>query len=254
MVAGETLPAHVPERRTRVPPSVAIEFSIRGDLRYLAHLDELRLLTRALTRAGWPVAYSHGFNPQPRVRLPLPRSVMIASDCELALVELTERAAAPDLHASLMAALPAGCGLQRVIVLAERIRPHARRACYRVELRPEHAREVAPRIAELLKAEALSVERSYGPEKSTRTIDIRPFVFTVTLDGCTLEMWLTYLVQRSARPSEVLETLHLPADAYNHCVRRAAVEWDIELAGLEQWPACTERNTVGQEESGDAQA
>ncbi|MBU0616609.1 MAG: DUF2344 domain-containing protein, partial [Planctomycetes bacterium] len=38
--------------------AVACCFALGGDLRLLSHHDELRMLARALRRAGWPLAYS----------------------------------------------------------------------------------------------------------------------------------------------------------------------------------------------------
>jgi radical SAM-linked protein len=51
------------------PPSNRYRLQIQkaGDLRYISHLDWLRMIHRALTRAEIPVAYSQGFNPSPRV-------------------------------------------------------------------------------------------------------------------------------------------------------------------------------------------
>jgi len=253
MATAETLPARAPHPAAGGRPGVAVQFALGGDLRYLGHLDELRLLMRALTRAGWPLAYSQGFNPQPRVRLPLPRRVMIASECEWALVELTAPAPARELHTRLEPALPAGCRLRRVISLPQRVRPHARRACYQVALEPGDAAAAAPRIAGLRATASVVVERRGGPQRPGRTIDIRPFIESVTLVGRTLTMWLAFEDQRSARPEEILETLHLPTAAYNHCICRAAVEWDIALDGKEQWPQRMERNTVGQEENDHTQ-
>jgi radical SAM-linked protein len=234
-------------------PSAAVFFSLGGDLRYLAHLDEVRMLARALHRADWPVAYSQGFNPLPRVKLPLPRRVAVASACELALVELSAARGARELYESLAATLPAGCGLERVILLARPVRPQPLRVRYEVDLTREHACQTASHIDALLAATAVTVEREYGPARPARAIDVRPWIETIALDDCTLSMLLAYVDQRSARPTEVLKALHLPAGAYNHCVRRAAVAWNIDFAGLEQWPAQPERNTVGQEESDDTQ-
>ena len=70
---------------------VALSYALNGELRYLSHRDELRMLTRALVRARWPLRYSRGFNPIPRLTLTLPRSVGTASECQLALVELREK-------------------------------------------------------------------------------------------------------------------------------------------------------------------
>jgi len=39
----------------------------QGSLRFISHLDWLRMLQRAIFRAGLPIAYSQGFNPTPRM-------------------------------------------------------------------------------------------------------------------------------------------------------------------------------------------
>ena len=61
----------------------AFEFSVTGDLRFISHRDTVRVFQRALARAALPVAYSEGFNPHPRLSLPLPRAVGVASEAEL---------------------------------------------------------------------------------------------------------------------------------------------------------------------------
>ncbi|MCK4342628.1 MAG: TIGR03936 family radical SAM-associated protein, partial [Phycisphaerae bacterium] len=97
---------------------VAMEYALGGDLRFLSHHDELRLLARAVVRARWPVAYSRGFNPLPRLVVPLPRSLGTAAECQLALVDLGVPRRPEDLFASLSSALPAGCRLLRIIAPA----------------------------------------------------------------------------------------------------------------------------------------
>ena len=49
------------------PVRVRAEFSKKGILRYLSHLELISLLLRALRRAGVPLKYSEGFRPSPRV-------------------------------------------------------------------------------------------------------------------------------------------------------------------------------------------
>lgn len=232
---------------------VAAQFAIAGDLRFISHHDELRLLARALTRARWPVAYSRGFNPQPRVVLPLPRSVGTASACQWALVELNESRPAEQLQQSLAVVLPPAYRLTRVVTLTTRAKPHPRRALYAVELQPEHVAQTCQRIAELLTAETCTIERSYAPGKPARAIDIRPYIENVTLSDRTLSARLTFQGQRSARPGEVLTALALPPGEYAHRVRRVAVDWNIELASPTVSPASAERNNVGQEKTFNGQ-
>lgn len=46
------------------------------------------MLKRALIRADIKVWYSEGFNPRPRLTLPLPRSVGVESECELLCAQI----------------------------------------------------------------------------------------------------------------------------------------------------------------------
>ena len=99
------------------PPTryrVAVEFSIEGDLRFLSHHNTMKMLERCMVRAKLPIRYSQGFNPQPRFSLPLPRPVGVASDAELAWLELREPLTAADTKARPSDTLPAGCRLHCV--------------------------------------------------------------------------------------------------------------------------------------------
>ncbi|GAF87148.1 unnamed protein product, partial [marine sediment metagenome] len=54
-------------------------YDVDGDLRFISHHDMLRLFARSLARAALPVRFSEGFNPHPRLSIPLPRPVGVAS-------------------------------------------------------------------------------------------------------------------------------------------------------------------------------
>ena len=233
--------------------SAAFRYSLEGDQRFISHHDELRMLVRALKRAGWPLAYSQGFNPQPRLTLPLPRRVGTGSNCEWAVARLCEIPPIAQLFESLAAVLPPGCILQRVLMLPPRAKLHPSKAIYKIELDKQHAELIASRIPRLMESERLEVERAYGPHKPARLIDIRPRIKTVTLDGRTLTMQLVFVDQSTARPVEVLTALSLPAEIYHHRVRQVEVAWDIALAESAPGPDRTERNQVGQEENYHAQ-
>jgi radical SAM-linked protein len=59
-----------------------------GDLRFLSHLEVMRAITRALRRARVPLAYSSGYNPQPKLSVALALPVGVEGRRELADVEL----------------------------------------------------------------------------------------------------------------------------------------------------------------------
>ncbi|HED24896.1 MAG TPA: DUF2344 domain-containing protein, partial [Firmicutes bacterium] len=64
-------------------------FARRERLRYISHLDMLRLFIRALRRGRLPLVYSKGFNPHPRFSLALPLPLGTTADDELGEVFLT---------------------------------------------------------------------------------------------------------------------------------------------------------------------
>jgi radical SAM-linked protein len=61
---------------------VRIQFSKGGALRFVGHLDFLRVFQQALRRSGLPVAYSQGFNPHILLSfaLPLPLGMESVND------------------------------------------------------------------------------------------------------------------------------------------------------------------------------
>jgi radical SAM-linked protein len=228
---------------------VAFEAAVTGDLRFLAHHDELRMLERALVRAGWPLAYSQGFNPRPHLSVPLPRNVGTAADSQLALVDLRAPRCADELAVSLAAALPADYRLVRLSAPAPRRVPHAQTACYELELEAADAAELGPRIEELSARPTVVVQRDYGPGRASRPIDIRPYIEQLQLEGGRLRIVLRCNQQRTARPSEVITELGLRAAAYSGRLRRSEVQWDMELFGPESGPAARERKCFDDQET-----
>jgi radical SAM-linked protein len=226
---------------------VIAEMTVSGDVRFLSHHDELRMLARAVIRARWPIAYSQGYNPLPKLVLPLPRAVGIAADSQLLLVDLTEPRTPQALHEALRVELPAGYESRRIIAPAPRSTPHPQAVRYAVTVAPQDAVALEQHLPELLSADRRVVHRTYGPGKPTRDIDIRPFIGELALEGTRLSLCLRYVAQRTARPGEVLTELGLATDAYHHDLRRGEIQWDMQFAGPAYGPARHERKTSGQD-------
>jgi radical SAM-linked protein len=67
------------------------KFTKQGRMRYLGHLDLMRLVLRALRRGGVKLAYSQGFNPKPRVGFSPALPVGTSSAAEYIDFECLER-------------------------------------------------------------------------------------------------------------------------------------------------------------------
>ena len=78
-----------------------------GRLRYISHLELVRTVSKAATRAGIPCWFTQGFNPVPKIVFGTPMSVGMESECELMELRLTERIEPADALARLNAATPA---------------------------------------------------------------------------------------------------------------------------------------------------
>ena len=59
-----------------------IVFSKTGLVKYISHLDMLRLFKRAFRRAGIELAYSQGFNPHPKMGFAQPLSLGYEAEAE----------------------------------------------------------------------------------------------------------------------------------------------------------------------------
>lgn len=60
-----------------------IEFSKSEDVKYVSHLDVIRMFNRTMRRCDLPMSYSQGFNPHSLMTFAHPLGVGISSKCEL---------------------------------------------------------------------------------------------------------------------------------------------------------------------------
>ncbi len=83
---------------------VRLKLEKRGDLKFISHLDWLRTLHRAISRAQLPIAYSQGFNPTPRISFGPALPLFVEGYEEYIDVDMTDYV--PDVQARLNPHLP----------------------------------------------------------------------------------------------------------------------------------------------------
>ncbi len=198
------------------PQRLRFTFAHGELLKYIAHLDALRLWERALRRAGLPLAYSHGFNPQPRIIFAAPLPVGFTGEAEVLDVWFESPVAPVEVAKSLRAVLPKGIevvAVEEVALNLPSLPSQLRASEYRVTVESEEAMEaVEERVRALLAAESLPRRRRY--KGRWREYDLRPLIQALRLagrveGGYCLEMRLRTDSQATGRPDEVLKALEL---------------------------------------------
>ena len=91
-----------------------LTFSRGGELKFISHLNIMKLWERALRRAGIPLAYSQGFSPQPRLSIAAPLPLGVTSEAELMDVFLERRTSPHFFIKSVSSELPHGIDLSVV--------------------------------------------------------------------------------------------------------------------------------------------
>lgn len=205
-----------------------IVFEIRGDLCVLSHRETLTMWSRILARSGLPVCYSRGFNPRPRLSLPLPRPVGVESDEEVLLVQLEESCSAAAAE-GLGRMLPAGCAVRRIELPAMPVRRMPVRADY-VFVRGEGLSEdfwlerLEDCRRQLQSAEPI-VQSRQAPGKKPKQVDLRQYVEEVSGDSEQIRLRCRITPTGTLRPEEMLAWLGIGRMELAGPPRRTHVVW-----------------------------
>jgi radical SAM-linked protein len=196
---------------------IRILFGKNGPARFTSHLDLALAWSRWLRRAGIPVAYSRGFNPQPRLHLAAALPLGFTSEAELLDAWLEEPMEPDDIAAQLAPVAPPGLRVYQVWEAGLREKSlQARLTAVEYRVTGSFPADLGQRIKSLLAADTLPRDRR-GKE-----YDLRPLIESIWLeaDGGAIGMRLTARPGAMGRPDEVLLALDLdPHDASIHRTR-----------------------------------
>lgn len=92
-----------------------LKYSRDSRVKYISHLDFIRMFHRAVRRAGLSMEFSEGFNPHPVMTVAMPLSVGVTSDSELIKMGFSEDYGPLDIKNRLNEALPAGFQIKNVV-------------------------------------------------------------------------------------------------------------------------------------------
>lgn len=95
-----------------------IKFSRGPEVKFISHLDIVRLWQRAFNRAGIEIAYSTGFSPHPRIALAAPLALGVTSEAELMDIFVIHGVAPNFFVSAVNQQLPAGISVDKVYPMA----------------------------------------------------------------------------------------------------------------------------------------
>jgi radical SAM family uncharacterized protein/radical SAM-linked protein len=233
-------PGPAARRAAKLPIAASLAMAIRFRLRFLkgealrfvAHLELLRVWERALRRSRLPVAMSQGFRPHIRMSFGPPLPLGQTSLAEYLDLEFA-RPPAADLLETLNPLLPEGLqvtGWRPILYRTASLMSALDTAAYRIRFTDAYLEEggwtpaaleekLSRAAAEILGRDQILVTRN--GKDGPRTIDIRPSLEAVEplASGQGLDFWIRMTPGCQARPEELLAQLLPGADP-----RLAAVE------------------------------
>jgi radical SAM-linked protein len=195
----------------------------------LSHAETVKIFQRACARAGIKIRYSQGFNPRPRLSLPLPRSVGVESEEELLCLYIERAAEVFDCEQfmnMLSRQLPEGCKLLSIRVAEKKVSLEASGVSYELPVKREYIDEsLMAKIEELQASKNLEIKRQIDEKGRLRSIDVRPFLESLEVNddkvvvGCKID-WAGTI-----RVDEILKLLELDAGKLDGPIRRTNVKW-----------------------------
>lgn len=153
-------------------------------MKYIAHLDILRVFERAIKRAGIPVAYTQGFNPRQKLVFGLPMSIGLTSESEYADIELSEEMEPCEFIAMINQGLPDGLKVEEAVIRNTRdnIMNQITAARYEIvfEVKGPKSCEIDAVVYDFLSKEDITVMKK--TKKGYRPVNIRPLIYSASAE------------------------------------------------------------------------
>ncbi len=191
-----------------------IRFCRREEIKFISHLDIMRLWQRALHRAGIPLAYSEGFSPHPRISLAAPLPVGVTSQAELMDILFTKWVSPHFFTTAVSRQLPPGMEILQVYPVTPTmpsLQSQVGYAEYKVEVETEKEQQaIESALNSLLSVKHLPWH--HQRDTGTRNYDLRALIDDLWLIDwhsgyCAIGMRLRCDSGGSGRPEQVAAAL-----------------------------------------------
>lgn len=213
--------------------TLLLRFRVTGPVCYLSHQETLTFWQRFLIRCGLPLVYRGGFNPRPRLSLPLPRAVGLQSEDDLLAVKVEATEATDDLAAlaaRMNALLPEGIEIFQITAAEGKPALEPVSAVYRWTRHPDFPVERwragwRARREQLGAGEPIFLHRE-SPKGGGKTFDLAAYLLDLEGDDDSIQARCAVTGEGTVRIDELMHWLGLEAGDLAEPVRRISVEWN----------------------------
>lgn len=222
-----------PSGRGREDHAIAvIELCISGFAGFLSHSDLMRVTQRVCVRSGVDVAYSEGFNPHPRMSMPLPKTVGLVSDGDIVVMRV-HKTGHPDQGESIFEALkhqwPDGIEVRRVYLLDSGYTLYPYQADFEIAIPDQGVLEaVSVKAEQLMSQEHLLFERNtWKRQNKTKQLDIRSYIKAIIKTSGGIMVTCQIRDDGAIRVEEMLEVLGLTPEDLGGPIQRKRLHWRV---------------------------
>ena len=196
------------------PQRLRVRFCRGEEVKFISHLDIMRLWQRAFHRAGVALAYSEGFSPHPRISLAAPLPIGVTSEAELMDIFDTRWVSPHFFTKAVSQQLPTGIEILQVYQIAlnlPSLQSQIRYAEYSVEVETEkEKKDIETALASLLSLKHLPWQ--HQRDTGIRHYDLRALIDDLwPVSWChpyyTIGMRLRCDSNGSGRPEQVANAL-----------------------------------------------
>lgn len=164
--------------------SIRVRF-IRGEeVKFISHLDLMKMFERALRRSNIPIAYSKGFNPHPQMVFGLPLSVGVTSEAEYAEFDLESSMEPDEFVQRLNQYLPYGINIIGAVQKStgSNIMASITGALYQIVVTTDKnvgIKDLKDKIKKFLEEKEILIDKE--SKGKIRQVDICPMIYSVTV-------------------------------------------------------------------------
>jgi radical SAM-linked protein len=197
----------------------------------------MRVIQRAIIRSGIGLIYSQGYNPHPKLSLPLPRNVGLASDDELFCVRILASCGQESgkfLFAdSIAEQLPKGFELISVEIHNQPVTYRSVEVEYLVKVNLSEKTQQffadIQKINEQIRAgREILIERTVNQEGDVKTIDVGKYLKLFETAEQGVRVLCKVLPTGTIRPDEILKLLGIEPCEISRSIIRKQVNWQMD--------------------------